>query len=144
MEYTSYSQNDEYPEAWTPAPGDTVEGVVTNIVTIKGKYGEYPCVELDTANGPVSVHCARAALKKEVVALVEKHGMKVGDQFGAHYVGEQKTKDDARTFHMYNVAWTAAPTGTMTATATPATAPAGYVQVPAGTVIPNADNGPDF
>lgn len=136
MEYKKYADNDtDFADAWTHEnPGDNVEGVITEIATIQGKYGEYPCVTIQTADGTrVAVHAARSVLRDQTNGLINKHGMKVGDTYGAFYVGPVKSKG-GNTYHDYNVAWEAA-TGTTTA---PAATPAPAV------AAATADEGPDF
>jgi hypothetical protein len=137
MEYNKINDAEsEFAEPWKPNAGDNVEGTITEIVTIAGTYGDYPCVTLQLDNQQrVAVHAAPSVLKQQVNGLVDKHGMKIGDRFGAKYEGKKTSKKGGREYHDYSVAWEAA-AGTPTPTAAAAPAPT----TPAAT----ADEGPDF
>jgi hypothetical protein len=110
MEYNKIDDDEtEFAEAWRPADGDNVEGVITEIVTIKGKFGDYPCITIVQDNTErVAIHAAPSVLKQQVNGLVNKHGMKIGDRFGAKYEGKKTSKEGGREYHDYTVAWEAA------------------------------------
>jgi hypothetical protein len=137
MEYKKYSENTgDFADAWAPAADEKIEGVVQEIATIEGKFGPYPCITIVTADGTrVAVHAARSVLRDQTNGLINKHDLKVGDTYGAHYVGPVKSKT-GNTYHDYNVAYEPAAAGTP-ATAAPA---APTPTTPAAT----ADEGPDF
>jgi hypothetical protein len=135
MEYKKYSENTgDFADAWTPEPDEKIEGVVQEIATIEGKFGPYPCITIVTADGTrVAVHAARSVLRDQTNGLINKHDLKVGDTYGAHYVGPVKSKT-GNTYHDYNVAYEPASAGT----------PAPEAAAPVATPAAAADEGPDF
>jgi hypothetical protein len=100
----------DFAPSWDPNLDDgmNIEGVIEAIDKRTTDYGEYPIITIRTDdNKAVAVHAARSIIKQDVNELLLKHGMKVGDRFGAFYLGP-KTSKTGKTYHDYSVAWEAA------------------------------------
>lgn len=87
-------------EAWTPEPGDLIEGTVVDLSSNETEYGEYPIVVIETEDGEeVAIHAYHAVLQR----AIEKKRPVEGDLFGAKYLGKTSPKKGKNPYHDYNV-----------------------------------------
>jgi hypothetical protein len=95
-----------FPEAWNPNPGDTITGFVVKLGVADGGWGPYPVVTLRTTQVPqgevdVAVHAFHDMLQSE---LVDRQ-VQAGDQLTITYLGKHPEKN----YHGYRVAGTDRP-----------------------------------
>jgi hypothetical protein len=83
--------------AWKPEPEEKVAGVVVDVITRDGKFGEYPIVEIDTGNRVVAFHAFHAAARREI----EGRNIRRGDVIAIKYLGE--IDDGNRSYHGYKI-----------------------------------------
>ena len=86
----------EFAEPWKPKTGDKVIGVITDVTTRDGGYGEYLIVSLKTGGGEVAVHAFHEVLRAELARIAPKPG----DEIGIRYLGKHPEKG----YHSYKVA----------------------------------------
>lgn len=86
----------EFAEAWKPTKGAKIVGVVTDVTSRDGGYGEYPIVTIKTGDGDLAVHCFHEVLRGELARIAPK----VGDEIGIRYLGKHPEKG----YHQYKVA----------------------------------------
>jgi hypothetical protein len=89
-----------FPEAWRPNPGDTISGYVVKVAAADGDYGPYPVVTVRTTQLPqgevdVAVHAFHDMLRSE---LADRQ-VQAGDQITITYLGKHPEKD----YHGYRV-----------------------------------------
>jgi hypothetical protein len=82
-----------FPEAWRPEPGDTVHGFVVKVAAADGDYGPYPVVTIRTTQLPqgevdVAVHAFHDMLRSE---LADRQ-VQAGDQLTITYLGKHPEK----------------------------------------------------
>jgi hypothetical protein len=83
-----------FPEAWRPNPGDTITGYVVKVAAADGDYGPYPVVTVRTTQLPqgevdVAVHAFHDMLRSE---LADRQ-VQEGDQITITYLGKHPEKD---------------------------------------------------
>ena len=76
----------DYAEAWKPAPGQSIVGVVVDVTEREGAYGRYPIVTLRTEAGDErALHAFHEVLADELAKLAPKPGDEIGVKFlGKH------------------------------------------------------------
>ena len=90
----------DYPAAWRPSPGKTLEGTVTEITEYEGGgYGGYPILTVDAAGGEKAVHCFHTVLRNELAKL----DIQVGEKVAILYGGKQRSKDGSVEYEGYRV-----------------------------------------
>jgi hypothetical protein len=88
------SDQNWFPEAWRPNPGDTISGYVVKVAAADGDYGPYPVVTVRTTQLPqgevdVAVHAFHDMLRSE---LADRQ-VQAGDQITITYLGKHPEKD---------------------------------------------------
>jgi hypothetical protein len=83
-----------FPEAWRPNPGDTISGFVVKVAAADGDYGAYPVITIRTTQLPqgevdVAVHAFHDMLRSE---LAERQ-VQAGEQLTITYLGKHPEKD---------------------------------------------------
>lgn len=69
-------------------PGSKVVGLVVELATGEGNFGEYPIVSLDDGERIVTIACHRSVLRREIMG----RDIRLGDALGVEYTGEQHTR----------------------------------------------------
>jgi hypothetical protein len=85
----------EFAPAWKPQPGDKLIGIVTDLSTRDGEYGQYPIVTVRFEDGEFAAHAFHEVLQNELGRVAPK----IGDHIGIKYVG----KDPDKGYHRYRV-----------------------------------------
>lgn len=86
-------------EPWKPDEGDFVIGVVLDVQTREGEYGDYLLVTLETDDGrEVEVHGFHTTLRNELMKLDPR----VGDELAVRYLGK-KTSATGASYYAYRV-----------------------------------------
>ena len=86
----------DFAPAWKPQPGDKLVGVITELSSRDGTYGNYPIVTLrDDAGNEWAVHAFHEVAANELARVAPK----VGDHIGIKYLG----KHPERNYHRYKV-----------------------------------------
>lgn len=90
----------DYPAAWRPSPGETLEGTVTEITEYDGGgFGGYPILTVGTEDGEKAVHAFHTVLRNELAKL----DIQVGEKVAILYGGKQRSKDGSVEYEGYRV-----------------------------------------
>lgn len=97
-------------EGWRPEPGDTFTGRVENITIGASEWGQYPIVEIKSAdNTHIAVHAFHHTLQKNFAMIKPKVGHEVTVTYHGHVGGEsgQNARDGKgvgkKGYHAYTV-----------------------------------------
>lgn len=107
----------DYAEGWKPNEGDYLEGVVTEISSRDGGYGEYPILTVLTDDKKEIAWHASSTVAKSQVADKQPN---VGDRIGVLYKGKQPKKSDPKVEqHVYRLVVERGPSSLRQAVDTP-------------------------
>ena len=91
---------------WIPEVGDKIIGKLIAKTTAKSEYGEYPLLELDTADGAlVQVHAFGTIFANEI----ERRNPSIGDRVGIQYVKDLPNPNGKQPMKQFRVVVQPAP-----------------------------------
>ncbi len=74
-----------YADAWRPAEGDILLGYVSELGIGNSKYGDYPILTVQTADGALAVHAFHTVLRDKLLELEPS----IGEQIAIKYLGRK-------------------------------------------------------